>query len=180
MSNSADAGSLAHREFEEHLLITHYLAVRAACLGVPQLKTLASKLSVSLLRHTNILPADKAFFEAGQSCKVCHSLAKLQPTCCGVMIYLLVVLQKRDTYTMMSFYLVSLTQAVDWENMAFVFFNRFLDLCEVRRNAKVPPGFAIFLTSFLLSFLPSFFPSFFLPPSPPPSSSLLLPLLPHL
>ena len=86
---------------------------------------------------------------------------------------------------MMSFYLVSLTQAVDWENMAFVFFNRFLDLCEVRRNTKVPPGFAIFLTSFLLSFLPSFFP--FLPPlllplpssppSPPPSSSLLLPLL---
>lgn len=77
LSNSADAGSLAHREFEEHLLITHYLAVRAACLGVPQLKTLASKLSVSLLRHTNILSADKAFFEAGQSCKVCPSLAKL-------------------------------------------------------------------------------------------------------
>ena len=78
LSNSADAGSLAHREFEEHLLITHYLAVRAACLGVPQLKTLASKLSVSLLRHTNILSADKAFFEAGQSCKVCPSHTQMR------------------------------------------------------------------------------------------------------
>lgn len=62
---------MAHREFEQHLLITHYLATRAACLGLPQLEPLAAKLSVSLLRHTDIIPADKAFYEAGQNCKVC-------------------------------------------------------------------------------------------------------------
>ena len=54
-----------------------------------QLETLVAKLSTSLLRHTDIVPADKAFYEAGLHCK-----------------------------------------SVGWENMAFVFFNRFLDLSE--------------------------------------------------
>lgn len=30
----------------------------------------AAKLSVSLLRHTELIPADKAFYEAGLSCRV--------------------------------------------------------------------------------------------------------------
>lgn len=30
----------------------------------------ATKLAVSLLRHTDIIPADKAFYEAGMMCKV--------------------------------------------------------------------------------------------------------------
>ncbi len=30
---------------------------------------IAARLSVSLLRHVGILPADRAFFEAGVSCK---------------------------------------------------------------------------------------------------------------
>jgi len=34
------------------------------------LETVAAKLSISLLRHTDIVPADKAFFEAGVMCKV--------------------------------------------------------------------------------------------------------------
>ena len=50
---------------------------------------LVAKLSTSLLRYTDIIPADKAFYEAGMHCK-----------------------------------------SVGWENMAFVFFNRFLDLSE--------------------------------------------------
>ena len=31
---------------------------------------LAAKLSVSLLRHSDIIPVDKAFYEAGIDCKV--------------------------------------------------------------------------------------------------------------
>ena len=30
---------------------------------------LAAKLSISMLRHTDIVPADKAFFEAGMQCR---------------------------------------------------------------------------------------------------------------
>lgn len=90
LSNTADAGSLHHREFERHLLISHYLATRAAFQEMEQLKPLVAKLSTSLLRYTDLLPADKAFYESGLHCK-----------------------------------------AVGWENMAFIFFNRFLDLSEV-------------------------------------------------
>ncbi len=32
--------------------------------------SIAAKLSVSLLRHTELIPADKAFYEAGLACKV--------------------------------------------------------------------------------------------------------------
>uniref|UniRef100_A0A8C4VU35 Intraflagellar transport protein 172 homolog n=1 Tax=Gopherus evgoodei TaxID=1825980 RepID=A0A8C4VU35_9SAUR len=49
----------------------------------------AAKLSISLLRHTELIPADKAFYEAGTAAK-----------------------------------------AVGWENMAFIFLNRFLDLTD--------------------------------------------------
>lgn len=32
--------------------------------------TVAAKLSISLLRHSDIIPADKAFYEAGTAAKV--------------------------------------------------------------------------------------------------------------
>ncbi|KAK2546718.1 Intraflagellar transport protein 172-like protein [Acropora cervicornis] len=51
--------------------------------------TLAAKLSISLLRHSDIVPCDKAFYEAGVAAK-----------------------------------------GVGWDNMAFVFLNRYLDLSE--------------------------------------------------
>ena len=90
IASTDEAGSLHHREFERHLLITHFLATRAAFQGMEQLDTLVAKISTSLLRYTDVVPADKAFYESGVHCK-----------------------------------------AVGWENMAFVFFNRFLDLSEV-------------------------------------------------
>ncbi|CAJ0966968.1 unnamed protein product [Ranitomeya imitator] len=49
----------------------------------------AAKLCISLLRHTDLLPADKAFYEAGLAAK-----------------------------------------AMGWENSAFIFLNRFLDLVD--------------------------------------------------
>ena len=89
LSHGVESGNTHHRHFETQLLISHYLATRAAFQGIDQLDTLVAKLSTSLLRYTDIVPADKAFYEAGMHCK-----------------------------------------AVGWENMAFVFFNRFLDLSE--------------------------------------------------
>ncbi|XP_054675420.1 intraflagellar transport protein 172 homolog isoform X4 [Grus americana] len=86
---SSEADTPAHKEFETMLLISHYYATRSAAQGVKQLDTVAAKLSVSLLRHTELLPADKAFYEAGIAAK-----------------------------------------AVNWENMAFIFLNRFLDLSD--------------------------------------------------
>ncbi|KAG7214317.1 hypothetical protein INR49_004455 [Caranx melampygus] len=89
LSKSSEANSPAHEEFDQMLLISHYYATRAATKGVEQLISMAAKLSVSLLRHTELIPADKAFYEAGLSCR-----------------------------------------AVGWENMAFIFLNHFLDLCD--------------------------------------------------
>lgn len=89
MSRSAEANSPAHQDFEEMLLIAHYYATRSAARGVEQLSGVTARLSVSLLRHTELIPADKAFYEAGLACR-----------------------------------------AVGLENMAFIFLNHFLDLCD--------------------------------------------------
>lgn len=51
--------------FKNLLLITHYYGLRAVCRQVPSLKLIAVKISTALLRYTDIIPADKAFYEAG-------------------------------------------------------------------------------------------------------------------
>ncbi|KAM6180361.1 LOW QUALITY PROTEIN: intraflagellar transport protein 172 homolog [Erethizon dorsatum] len=66
---SREANSPAHEEFETMLLIAHYYATRSAAQSVKQLETVAARLSVSLLDHTQLLPADKAFCEAGTAAK---------------------------------------------------------------------------------------------------------------
>ncbi|KAM8953335.1 intraflagellar transport protein 172 homolog [Pelodytes ibericus] len=86
---SSEASSPCHKEFGQMLLIAHYCATRSASLCLPQLEVLAAKLCISLLRHTDLLPADKAFYEAGMAAK-----------------------------------------AMGWENSAFIFLNRFLDLAD--------------------------------------------------
>lgn len=50
---------------ETLLLIAHYYATRAACREVPSLKSIGIRISVAMLRYTEIIPVDKAFFEAG-------------------------------------------------------------------------------------------------------------------
>ncbi|EDW33148.1 GL24638 [Drosophila persimilis] len=50
---------------EQFLLIAHYYATRAACKEVQALQPVALRLSLALLRHTDILPVDKGFYEAG-------------------------------------------------------------------------------------------------------------------
>ena len=70
MSKSSDANSPPHAEFESLLLIAHYYANRSAFQPHKSLEELATKLAISLLRHTDIIPADKAFYEAGMMCRV--------------------------------------------------------------------------------------------------------------
>ena len=70
LSRTSESGSLSCREFEQYLLVSHYLATRSACSRVPQLNGIVAKISVSLLRHTDVIPADRAFYQAGMYCKV--------------------------------------------------------------------------------------------------------------
>ena len=70
MRKAPEANTAIHEEFETLLLIAHYYATRSSAMAHKSLDTIATKLAVSLLRHTDIIPADKAFFEAGMMCRV--------------------------------------------------------------------------------------------------------------
>ncbi|KAJ8945935.1 hypothetical protein NQ318_016763 [Aromia moschata] len=59
----------AKAHFRNLLLIAHYYALRAACRQVPSLKSIGVKISTALLRYTDVIPADKAFYEAGKDMK---------------------------------------------------------------------------------------------------------------
>lgn len=52
-------------KFDNLLLIANFYANRAACRQVPALNNIAVKISTALLRYTEVIPVDKAFFEAG-------------------------------------------------------------------------------------------------------------------
>lgn len=56
-------------EFSNYLTVAHYYANRSACLGHPSLERQAVKISLSLLRHADVVPADKAFYEAGEAAR---------------------------------------------------------------------------------------------------------------
>lgn len=51
--------------FENLLLISNYYATRAACRQIPALNGIAAKISTALLRYSETIPVDKAYFEAG-------------------------------------------------------------------------------------------------------------------
>ncbi|XP_076806393.1 intraflagellar transport protein 172 homolog [Clavelina lepadiformis] len=89
LQRSQQRNTTDFEEFELLLLAAHYYAVRAACMEFDGMGEVVAKISTSLLRYTTVIPADKAFYEAGLHCK-----------------------------------------AIDQLNMAFVFWNRYLDLSE--------------------------------------------------
>ena len=74
LTQSSEANTPTHEMFETLLTVAHYYAMRSAAMSHSVLETVATKLSVSLLRHTDIVPADRAFFEAGVMCKVWFTL----------------------------------------------------------------------------------------------------------
>ena len=49
-------------------------STQAACHHLPQLSGIVAKLSVSMLCHTDVIPADRAFYEAGNYCKVSSTI----------------------------------------------------------------------------------------------------------
>ena len=59
-------------EFENFLLVFHYLTISSVCHGLEELEMVSTKAVVSLLRYTNVYPADKAFYQAGVQAKVKH------------------------------------------------------------------------------------------------------------
>ena len=70
LAKSQDKDSNEHSFFEKLLLVAHYNAMRSACSSNDQLDVIRAKLSVSLLRHSDIISADRAFYEAGIMCQV--------------------------------------------------------------------------------------------------------------
>lgn len=63
--SSEMSNSTINQQFETMLLISHYYAIRSACRQVSALQQLSVKISLALLRHSDIVPCDKAYFEAG-------------------------------------------------------------------------------------------------------------------
>ncbi|OAF71468.1 hypothetical protein A3Q56_00763 [Intoshia linei] len=55
--------------FEPYFLVSHYGAIRATCMDQAQGMKLAAKLSLACLRFCDIIPQDKAFYDAGSICK---------------------------------------------------------------------------------------------------------------
>ena len=70
LAKSPDKEGQDHKTFKKLLLIAHYNTLRCSCIGNEQLDTIAAKLSISLLRHSDLIPADRAFYEAGIMCQV--------------------------------------------------------------------------------------------------------------
>lgn len=56
-------------EFNSYTVVLHYNAFRAANATVGPLNEISCKLAMAMLRHTvDIVPADKAFYDAGMAC----------------------------------------------------------------------------------------------------------------
>lgn len=62
------------------LTLAHFCAIRCACHEVDGLESLAAKLSIALLRFTDLIPSDKAYYEAGMDARVfnLHEISKSQ------------------------------------------------------------------------------------------------------
>ncbi|VVC40970.1 Armadillo-type fold,Tetratricopeptide-like helical domain [Cinara cedri] len=52
-------------EFEKYMFVSHLYAMRCAFRDISSLGTLVVKILVALLRYTDIIPADKGYYEAG-------------------------------------------------------------------------------------------------------------------
>ena len=98
LSLSYDQDNPIYREFNEYLLINHYLLLKMECESNPGTSGVYCRLCISLLRYTKIIRADKAFLDAGNACK-------------------------RE----------------EMNNMAFLFFKRYLDLAEAIEDPDNAP-----------------------------------------
>ncbi|KAG8179909.1 hypothetical protein JTE90_006272 [Oedothorax gibbosus] len=58
-----------HSEFSNYMLVAHYYATRSACMGHVSLDRQVVKICLSLLRHADVVSADKLFYEAGEAAR---------------------------------------------------------------------------------------------------------------
>jgi intraflagellar transport protein 172 len=65
IKNFESAESGAYERFEQLLMIAHFYAARSACRQITSLQNIGVKISIALLRYTDIIPCDKGFYEAG-------------------------------------------------------------------------------------------------------------------
>ncbi|XP_018787824.1 PREDICTED: intraflagellar transport protein 172 homolog [Bactrocera latifrons] len=65
LQSSEHAQTQIAKNVDKFLLISHYYAVRSACRHVQSLHPIAARISIALLRYTDIIPVDKGFYEAG-------------------------------------------------------------------------------------------------------------------
>lgn len=70
MNSTSDSGTPIQTEFETLMIISHYYCIRCVARQLPNLSEIAVKISIALLRYSDIIPADKAYYEAGIDCKV--------------------------------------------------------------------------------------------------------------
>ncbi|KAK9502773.1 hypothetical protein O3M35_011482 [Rhynocoris fuscipes] len=69
MNSTSDSGTPVQTEFETLMIISHYYCIRSVAKQIPNLSEIAVKISIALLRYSDIIPADKAYYEAGIDCK---------------------------------------------------------------------------------------------------------------
>jgi intraflagellar transport protein 172 len=67
-------------EFERFLRLFHYMVISNVCQNVGGLEVVATKASISLLRYADLIPADRAFYEAGTNAKVSINLLYIHET----------------------------------------------------------------------------------------------------
>ncbi|XP_008560724.1 intraflagellar transport protein 172 homolog [Microplitis demolitor] len=65
LTKQIEGSSASEEKFGRLLQATHYSAVKCACQLFPNLANLVTKTSVSLLRYTDVLLADRCYYEAG-------------------------------------------------------------------------------------------------------------------
>lgn len=78
MKTTPDATSKYKVQLEKILWCVHYYVNRLSFQNAPGMETLAAKISISLLRYIGIIPAEKAFYEAGQACRVINTIYYLK------------------------------------------------------------------------------------------------------
>lgn len=70
MKVTPDSTSKYKVQLEKILWCAHYYVNRIAFQNASGMEVMAAKISISLLRYIGTVPAEKAFFEAGQACRV--------------------------------------------------------------------------------------------------------------
>lgn len=57
-------------DFHTYMIIVHLITLKSYCSSKKDLHPFAAKQAISLLRYTNDIPVDYAFYEAGKMAKV--------------------------------------------------------------------------------------------------------------